>query len=144
VADADSSDRAEKAKGTIGSPYAVKDFYAINPDYGTSADLKRLVSESHRRGMKVIIDIVANHTAWDSVMMKTKALLHAGKSGEIIPPDRRLGGRRGSELRQSGTAKIHDRDAQILGARIRSGRFSLRRRRFRADRFLGNGARRSR
>src|SRR5215203_4455803 len=35
----------EKKKGTIGSPYAVKDFYAINPDYGTAADLKRLITE---------------------------------------------------------------------------------------------------
>src|SRR5262249_15164146 len=57
-------------KGSIGSPYAVRDYYAINPDYGTDADLKRLVSEAHRRGLKVIIDIVANHTAWDSVMMQ--------------------------------------------------------------------------
>ena len=36
-----------KKKGTIGSPYAVKDYYGINPDYGTAADLKRLVAESH-------------------------------------------------------------------------------------------------
>src|SRR6266436_7405998 len=47
----------EKKKGTIGSPYAVRDYYGINPDYGTKEDLKRLVSESHRRGLKVIIDI---------------------------------------------------------------------------------------
>src|SRR5436305_7338415 len=50
-----------KKKGTIGSPYAVRDYYAINPDYGTAADLKRLVTESHRRGMKMIIDMVINH-----------------------------------------------------------------------------------
>ncbi|HQU92802.1 MAG TPA: alpha-amylase family glycosyl hydrolase [Pyrinomonadaceae bacterium] len=75
-----------KRKGTIGSPYAVKDFYAINPDYGTAADLKRLVAESHRRGIKVIIDIVANHTAWDSVMMKTPAFYTKNDKGEIIPP----------------------------------------------------------
>lgn len=61
-----------KKKGTIGSPYAVQDYYAINPDYGTKEDFKKLIAESHKRGMKVIIDIVANHTAWDSVMMKTK------------------------------------------------------------------------
>lgn len=76
----------EKAKGSVGSPYAVKDFYALNPDYGTSADLKRLIAESHRRGMKVIIDIVANHTAWDSVMMKNKAFYTKNAKGEIIPP----------------------------------------------------------
>jgi len=76
----------EKSKGTIGSPYAVKDFYAINSDYGTKADLQKLINEAHRRGMKVIIDIVANHTAWDSVMMKNKAFYTQDKSGNIIPP----------------------------------------------------------
>ena len=76
----------EKAKGTIGSPYAVKDFYAINPDYGTKADLQKLIGEAHKRQMKVIIDIVANHTAWDSVMMKNKAFYTQDKTGNIIPP----------------------------------------------------------
>mgnify|MGYP003393200628 FL=1 len=76
----------EKKKGTIGSPYAVRDFYAINPDYGTPADLKLLVAEAHKRGMKVIIDIVANHTAWDSVMMKNPTFFTKNAQGEIIPP----------------------------------------------------------
>ena len=76
----------EKKKGTIGSPYAAKDYYAVNPDYGTKDDLKRLVSEAHKRGMKVIIDIVANHTAWDSVMMKNPAFYTKNDKGEIIPP----------------------------------------------------------
>ena len=76
----------EKKKGTIGSPYAVRDYYAINPEYGTPEDLKRLVREAHQRGMKVIIDIVANHTSWDSVMMKTKGFHTTNEKGEIIPP----------------------------------------------------------
>ena len=76
----------EKSKGTIGSPYAVKDFYAINSDYGTKADLQKLVSETHQRGMKIIIDIVANHTAWDSVMMKNPAFYTNNEKGEIISP----------------------------------------------------------
>lgn len=76
----------EKKKGTVGSPYAVKDFYAINPDYGTKADLQKLVAEAHRRQMKVIIDIVANHTSWDSVMMRTKGFHTTNAKGEIIPP----------------------------------------------------------
>jgi cyclomaltodextrinase len=77
----------ERAKGTIGSPYAVRDYYAINPDYGTPADFKRLVAEAHRRGMRVIIDIVANHTAWDSVLMKSPAFYtHDAATGKIIPP----------------------------------------------------------
>lgn len=75
-----------KKKGTIGSPYAAHDYYAINPDYGTKEDFKRLVAETHRRGMKVIIDIVANHTGWDSVMMKTPEFYTHDKNGNIIPP----------------------------------------------------------
>ncbi|HEV2884130.1 MAG TPA: alpha-amylase family glycosyl hydrolase, partial [Pyrinomonadaceae bacterium] len=76
----------EKKKGTIGSPYAVRDYYGINPDYGTRADLQRLITESHRRGIKVIIDIVANHTSWDSVLMKHPAFYKRDASGKITYP----------------------------------------------------------
>jgi glycosidase len=76
----------ERRKGTIGSPYAVRDFYAINPDYGTAQDLKELVREAHRRDLKVIIDLVANHTSWDSVMMKTPAFYTRDSAGRIVPP----------------------------------------------------------
>ena len=76
----------EKKKGTIGSPYAVRDYYAINPDYGTKEDLKRLNAEAHRRGMKVVIDIVANHTSWDSVMMKWPDFYEHDASGKITYP----------------------------------------------------------
>lgn len=76
-----------KKKGTVGSPYAVRDYYGVNPDYGTPADLKRLVAESHKRGLKVIIDIVANHTAWDNVLIKQHPELYKkNAAGEIIPP----------------------------------------------------------
>jgi glycosidase len=73
-------------KGSIGSPYAVKDYYAINPDYGTEADLKRLVSEAHKLGLKVILDIVPDHTAWDSVMMAHPEFYKQDAKGQIIPP----------------------------------------------------------
>lgn len=56
-------------KGHIGSPYAVRDYYGINPAYGTKADLKRLVAEAHKRGMKVITDEVLNHTSWDNKLI---------------------------------------------------------------------------
>jgi glycosidase len=56
-------------KGTLGSPYAVQDYYGINPEFGTLQDFKRLVNTAHRNGMKLIIDLVANHTAWDSKLI---------------------------------------------------------------------------
>lgn len=76
-----------KKKGSIGSAYSVKDYYAINPSYGTKDDLKHLVQEAHRRQLKVIIDIVANHTAWDSVLMKHPEFYKKDPQGNIIPPN---------------------------------------------------------
>lgn len=76
----------EKKKGSIGSPYAVRDYYAINPDYGSKDDLKRLITEAHKRELKVIIDIVANHTSWDSVMMKWPDFYEHDASGKITYP----------------------------------------------------------
>jgi len=76
-----------KKKGSLGSAYAVQDYYAINPAYGTKDELKRLVTEAHRRGLKVIIDIVANHTAWDSVLMKHPQFYKKDAQGNIISPD---------------------------------------------------------
>jgi glycosidase len=53
-------------KGTLGSPYAVKDYYAVEPELGTLEDLRHFVSAAHRQGLYVLLDWVANHTAWDS------------------------------------------------------------------------------
>ena len=60
---------ALKRKGTLGSPYAVKDYYAVNPEFGTMDDFRSLVNATHREGMHIIIDLVANHTAWDNPLM---------------------------------------------------------------------------
>ena len=49
----------------IGSPYCIRNFKALNPRYGTMADMKELVNTAHSNGMRVILDWVANHTAWD-------------------------------------------------------------------------------
>ncbi|HLK18791.1 MAG TPA: alpha-amylase family glycosyl hydrolase, partial [Bryobacteraceae bacterium] len=76
----------ERSKGTLGSPYAVRDFYAINPDFGTADDFKQLVGAAHRSGFKMLIDIVADHTSWDSVMMKTPAFYKHDATGRIISP----------------------------------------------------------
>jgi glycosidase len=56
-------------KGTLGSPYAVKDYFSVNPEFGTLQDLKDLVKAAHDQGMYVILDWVANHTAWDNVLV---------------------------------------------------------------------------
>ena len=76
----------EQRKGSYGSPYAARDYYAINPDYGTKDDLQRLVSNAHQRGMKVILDIVLLHTAWDSVLMAHPEFYRHDAKGKIIPP----------------------------------------------------------
>ncbi len=51
---------------SVNSPYCVKDYYAIDPAFGTMEDLRALVSDCHQHGMFVILDWVANHTAWDN------------------------------------------------------------------------------
>ena len=73
-------------KGAVGSPYCVRDFYAINPDYGTTNDFKRLIAEAHQRGLKVVMDIVAGHTAWDSVLMAHPDFYTKDAQGRIHPP----------------------------------------------------------
>jgi len=77
---------AKFRKGEFGSPYSISDYYAVNPDYGTLADFKKLVASAHQRGMKVIMDLVANHTAWDSVMMTNKDFYKQDAGGHVIPP----------------------------------------------------------
>ena len=57
-------------KGRLGSPYAVQDYRAVNPEFGTLDDLKRFISSAHGLGMHVILDWVPNHTAWDNVLVK--------------------------------------------------------------------------
>ena len=75
-----------KKKGTLGSMYALRDYYAIDPSLGTKEDLRKLVQQAHSRQMKVIIDIVANHTAWDSVMMAHPDFYKKDKEGHITYP----------------------------------------------------------
>ena len=56
----------ENRKGTLGSPYSVRDYYGVNPEFGTLDDLKAFVDAAHALDMYVILDWVANHTAWDN------------------------------------------------------------------------------
>jgi glycosidase len=54
-------------KGSLGSYYSISDFMDINPEFGTKSDFKKLVEEIHALEMKVIMDWVANHAAWDNI-----------------------------------------------------------------------------
>ena len=54
----------------LGSYYSISDYTAVHPDYGTVEDFKRMVEKAHSMGMKVILDWVANHTAWDHHWVK--------------------------------------------------------------------------
>ncbi len=75
-------------KGTLGSYYSVENYRAVNPEFGTLADLKHLVSSAHKLGMKVIIDWVANHTSWDNVLTKTHPDYYKKNSaGNFVAPD---------------------------------------------------------
>ena len=74
----------EKSKN---SPYSVRDYKAVAPEYGTVDDLKMLVESCHERGMGVILDWVANHTAWDNVWVKEHPDWYTHDSlGNIIYP----------------------------------------------------------
>ncbi|MCX6943621.1 MAG: alpha-amylase family glycosyl hydrolase [Opitutales bacterium] len=56
----------QNRKGALGSPYAVRDYLGVNPEFGTLEDLRHLVATAHALGLHVILDWVANHTAWDN------------------------------------------------------------------------------
>jgi 1,4-alpha-glucan branching enzyme len=56
-------------KGTLGSPYAVRDYHSVSPELGTLDDLRDYVRRAHELGMRVILDWVANHTAWDNPLV---------------------------------------------------------------------------
>ena len=60
----------EKRKGTLGSPYAISDYRAINPEFGTMDDFVHLCDAAHALGLKVLIDVVYHHTSPDSVLVK--------------------------------------------------------------------------
>lgn len=74
-------------KGPLGSYYAVKDFYAVNPEFGSADDFRSLVNAIHARGMRVILDWVANHSAWDNPLTQSNpALYERDAAGNFIPP----------------------------------------------------------
>ena len=78
----------EKRKGTMGSPYAVKDYRAVNPDLGTEEEFRAFVDKAHELGLKVILDWVANHSAWDNALVKENPEWYTkNPEGEMMPPE---------------------------------------------------------
>lgn len=57
-------------KGTLGSPYAIGDYRAIHHELGDERSFRMLVDKAHALGMKVMIDVVYNHTSRDSVLLR--------------------------------------------------------------------------
>jgi len=73
-------------KGSLGSPYSVRDYRAVNPEFGSFEDLKQFVDRAHELGMYVILDWVANHTSWDNPLVAQHPEWYARNwNGEFHP-----------------------------------------------------------
>lgn len=74
-------------KGTLGSYYSISDFKDVNPEFGDKADFKNLINLIHESGMKVILDWVANHAAWDNIWTKDHPeYFERDNEGNFKPP----------------------------------------------------------
>ena len=71
---------------SINSPYCVKDYQAVNSEFGSLTDLRNLVSQAHSKGMAVILDWVADHTSWDNAWITNKDWYQQDASGNIVQP----------------------------------------------------------
>ena len=77
----------EGSVNSVGSPYCVKDYTKISPEYGTLADLRALTDQAHALGMAVILDWVANHTSWDHPWISAHPEWYSqNANGQIIIP----------------------------------------------------------
>ena len=70
-------------KGTYGSPYSISNYFDITKDYGTLDDFKSLIDSIHELGMKIIIDMVFNHTSYDNVLVGTHPEYYFYKNGKL-------------------------------------------------------------
>ncbi|MFT6866986.1 MAG: glycosidase [Cyclobacteriaceae bacterium] len=71
---------------SVNSPYSVQNYREVNPEFGSLEDLRTLVAEAHSRDMAVILDWVANHTAWDNPWIENTEWYTQNSSGEIVIP----------------------------------------------------------
>lgn len=104
----------QNRKGSLGSYYSVQNYTAINPEFGTLEDFKALVRDAHSRDMKVILDWVGNHTAWDHAWMTQHPEWYTrDTSGAVLPP----------VADWSDVADLNFENAQMRRAMIESMRF---------------------
>ena len=110
-------DKWEKYKG---SPYAIADYTAVNPDYGTLEDFRTLVKKCHENGMIVILDWVANHTAWDHKWISEHPEWYMkNDKGEITDPLDKAG----KSLGWTDVAKLNYSEPGLRKAMIASMKF---------------------
>lgn len=69
-------------KGSLGCPYSIKDYYQIDPKNGTLDDFRNLIDKAHSLGLKVMTDIVINHTACDATWTKTNPEFYYLENGK--------------------------------------------------------------
>ena len=73
-------------KGSLGSYYSISNYRAVNPEFGSLGDARQLVEQAHGLGIKVILDWVANHSAWDHPWTRIhKDWYKQDAKGEIFP-----------------------------------------------------------
>ncbi len=71
---------------SVNSPYSVRDYKAVGAEFGTLSDLRALTDGAHERGMAVIMDWIANHTAWDHPWIQNQHWYTQDASGNIVHP----------------------------------------------------------
>ena len=76
-----------KRKGSLGSYYSIADFTDVNPEFGAKEDFRSVIDKAHGLGLKVIMDWVANHAAWDNVWTTTNPdFFVRDEQGNFKPP----------------------------------------------------------
>ena len=81
-----SKEKRKQSEDELGSYYAVGDFRAVNPNYGTMQDFEELVAKAHELGLKVLLDWVPNHTGWDHPWITEHPDYYTQVDGEIVDP----------------------------------------------------------
>ncbi|MBI1809371.1 MAG: alpha-amylase, partial [Gemmatimonadetes bacterium] len=109
-------------KGSLGSYYSIADYTAANPEFGSIGDFKALVAAAHAQGMRVILDWVANHTAFDHPWTKTHPDWYVHRADGSIS---RAIDEKGKETDWSDVAQLDYKNAAMRAAMIGEMRWWL-------------------